>query len=122
MIANERPLIECTTRWQMFQLLGTVTEKLWPGMSQVPGLQGVKFRHQPYNRLAQRFPTLTPNGLDLLNKCVLRRHASIALCWFRFVVLTVHRHAREPTTCIQVVVLRSRSTNLCERRLEASVL
>ena len=72
----------------MFQLLGTVTEKLWPGMSQVPGLQGVKFRHQPYNRLAQRFPTLTPNGLDLLNKCVLRRHASIALCWFRFVVLT----------------------------------
>ena len=61
---------------RVFRLLGTPNEKIWPGFEDLPGVRKVKFAHQPYNKLRQRFPKASPSGaptvsdlgFDLLNR------------------------------------------------------
>ena len=65
-------------------VLGTPSEKVWPGFRNLPGIERVKFPHQPYNHLRKLFPgdnqsetkdhttslttPLTDAGFDLLNR------------------------------------------------------
>lgn len=49
------------------RLLGSPSERIWPGLAALPG--GGSLRPtQPYNYLRQRFPRLSDEGLDLLNR------------------------------------------------------
>ncbi|CAL9206370.1 unnamed protein product [Musa hybrid cultivar] len=60
---------------KIFRMLGTPSEKIWPGFSKLPGAK-VNFVKQPYNKLREKFPpisfsghpTLSEAGIDLLNK------------------------------------------------------
>ncbi|KAJ4712531.1 Kinase family protein [Melia azedarach] len=60
---------------KIFKTLGTPTEKIWPGLSKLPGAKA-NFVKQPYNLLRKRFPAasftgspvLSELGFDLLNK------------------------------------------------------
>jgi len=52
----------------IFQLLGTPTDKIWPGFSSLPSFKSIKLPHQPYNNLKQKFPQLSQHGIDLLNR------------------------------------------------------
>lgn len=86
---------------KIFRTLGTPTEKIWPGYSNLPGAK-VNFVHQPYNMLQKKFPrtsftgspVLSDLGLDLLSKLLTydpekRITAKDALehAWFREVPL-----------------------------------
>mmetsp|Transcript_5760 Transcript_5760/g.6258 ORF Transcript_5760/g.6258 Transcript_5760/m.6258 type:complete len:403 (-) Transcript_5760:36-1244(-) len=53
---------------QMFKLLGTPNEKLWPGFSKLPNVQKVKFENQPYNNIRSKIAKdrLTETGFLLL--------------------------------------------------------
>eukprot|EP00731_Ephydatia_muelleri_P015350 Em0008g1070a len=53
---------------QIFKELGTPNDEIWPGYSQLPGVQKITFAKQPFNNLRKRFPYLTSNGFDLLNR------------------------------------------------------
>eukprot|EP00117_Sycon_ciliatum_P038897 scpid46869/ scgid28828/ Cyclin-dependent kinase 11B; Cell division cycle 2-like protein kinase 1; Cell division protein kinase 11B; Galactosyltransferase-associated protein kinase p58/GTA; PITSLRE serine/threonine-protein kinase CDC2L1; p58 CLK-1 len=53
---------------QIFKLLGRPNEKIWPGWKDLPAVQKVTFAEQPYNHLKEKLPTLTGNGIKLLNK------------------------------------------------------
>ena len=59
---------EIETLDKIFKLLGTPNEKIWPGLHRLPNVQRVMFVEQPYNNLRSKFPFLTQNGLDLINK------------------------------------------------------
>ncbi|CAN7987124.1 unnamed protein product [Ixodes hexagonus] len=51
------------------QDLGTPSEKIWPGYSELPLVKKVTFTEYPYNNLRSRFGhTLSNLGFDLLNK------------------------------------------------------
>nr|QYW07098.1 G-type cyclin-dependent kinase 2 [Dimocarpus longan] len=60
---------------KIFKTLGTPTETIWPGFSELPGAKA-NFVKQPYNLLRKRFPAtsftgspvLSESGYDLLNK------------------------------------------------------
>ncbi|KAF7838194.1 Cyclin-dependent kinase G-2 [Senna tora] len=60
---------------KIFQTLGTPDEKVWPGLTQLPGSKG-RFVKQPYNLLRKKFPVasftgspfLSELGFDLLSK------------------------------------------------------
>jgi cell division cycle 2-like protein len=52
----------------MFKLLGTPNEKIWPGLSELPSAKKISISHQPYNNLRQKFPFITENTFDLLNR------------------------------------------------------
>uniref|UniRef100_A0A1J3E3L2 cyclin-dependent kinase n=1 Tax=Noccaea caerulescens TaxID=107243 RepID=A0A1J3E3L2_NOCCA len=60
---------------QIFAVLGTPSETIWPGFSSLPGAKA-KFRKQPYNLLRKKFPAasftgapvLSELGFDLLNR------------------------------------------------------
>ncbi|KAK0588163.1 hypothetical protein LWI29_035270 [Acer saccharum] len=60
---------------KIFKTLGTPTETIWPGFSELPGAKA-QFVKQPYNLLRKRFPAasftgspvLSELGFDLLNK------------------------------------------------------
>lgn len=51
----------------IIELLGTPSESIWPGFSQLPACQKFTLRSQPYNNLKTKFPTLSQAGLRLLN-------------------------------------------------------
>nr|CAH7753181.1 unnamed protein product [Callosobruchus chinensis] len=48
-------------------LLGTPSDAIWPGFSDLPALQNYTLKQQPYNNLKQKFPWLSAAGLRLLN-------------------------------------------------------
>jgi len=51
--------------------LGTPTEKIWSGVSELPAMKKCTFTEYPYNQLRGRFGSLlSDRGFDLLNKCV----------------------------------------------------
>ncbi|KAH7549747.1 hypothetical protein ACOSP7_025325 [Xanthoceras sorbifolium] len=60
---------------KIFKTLGTPTEAIWPGFSELPGAKA-NFVKQPFNLLRKRFPAtsftgspvLSESGFDLLNK------------------------------------------------------
>ncbi|KAJ3675441.1 hypothetical protein LUZ60_004483 [Juncus effusus] len=60
---------------KIFRILGTPSEKIWPGFKNLPGTK-VNFVKQPYNKLREKFPrtsfsgrpTLSEAGFDLLNR------------------------------------------------------
>lgn len=60
---------------KIFRTLGTPDEKIWPGLSKLPGAKA-KFVKQPYNMLRRKFPAasftgspvLSELGFDLLKK------------------------------------------------------
>ncbi|CAL0325300.1 unnamed protein product [Lupinus luteus] len=60
---------------KIFRTLGSPDEKIWPGLSKLPGSKG-KFIKQPYNMLKRKFratsfiglPVLSELGFDLLEK------------------------------------------------------
>jgi cell division cycle 2-like protein len=61
---------------KVFKLLGTPTDRVWPGFTELPLVRKIKFVQQPYNNLRNRFPARTPDGraalsdkgFDLLNR------------------------------------------------------
>ncbi|XP_064459445.1 cyclin-dependent kinase 11B-like isoform X2 [Ornithodoros turicata] len=54
---------------RIFKDLGTPSEKIWPGYSELPLVRKVTFTEYPYNSLRGRFGhTLSNLGFDLLNK------------------------------------------------------
>jgi len=72
-LVKRRPLLPGKTEMAVidliFQLLGTPTEKIWPGFSNLPLVQSlVSLPKYVYNNLAVEFPELSSNGLDLLDR------------------------------------------------------
>jgi serine/threonine protein kinase len=53
---------------QIFKLLGTPNEDVWPGMSKLSLVSSITFVKQPYNYINDEFSLLTANGRDLLSK------------------------------------------------------
>jgi serine/threonine protein kinase len=70
-LANKRPLwpgdSEIDMLFRIFRLLGTPTERLWPGVSQLPDFKG-SFPKWPTQDLAPKCPNLDADGIDLLGK------------------------------------------------------
>lgn len=66
-----KPLLPGKTEIQQIDmivgLLGTPSEAIWPGFSQLPAVQNFHLRQQPYNNLKDKFPNLTAFGLRLMN-------------------------------------------------------
>lgn len=104
MLANE-PLFkgnsEVNQLDKIFRTLGTPSEKIWPGFSELPGSKA-NFVKQPYNLMRKKFPAasftgttvLSESGFDLLNRLLtydpeMRITADEALehDWFREVPL-----------------------------------
>src|SRR5947209_15725157 len=48
-------------------LLGTPSDKIWSEFSSLPALQNFSLKHQPYNNVQDKFPSLSGAGRDLLN-------------------------------------------------------
>lgn len=75
----KKPLFSGTTEVdqidKIVKTLGTPTETIWPGLSELPGAKA-NFAKQPYNLLRKRFPAasftgspvLSESGFDLLNR------------------------------------------------------
>ncbi|XP_035825776.1 cyclin-dependent kinase 11B [Aplysia californica] len=54
---------------RIFKDLGTPTETIWPGMSELPGCKKVTFNNHVYNVVRNRFGSyFTDLGFDLMNK------------------------------------------------------
>eukprot|EP00095_Tigriopus_kingsejongensis_P002975 maker-scaffold267_size230776-snap-gene-1.30 protein:Tk02975 transcript:maker-scaffold267_size230776-snap-gene-1.30-mRNA-1 annotation:"cdk10 11" len=55
---------------RIFKLLGTPSEKIWPGYNQLPAVQKVKFVDYPISHMRHKFPStmLSDAGLALLKK------------------------------------------------------
>lgn len=55
------------------QDLGTPSDKIWPGYSQLPLVKKAQFADYPYNHLRDRFKSrLSDQGFNLLNRFVLK--------------------------------------------------
>ncbi|KAJ3025440.1 UNVERIFIED_CONTAM: hypothetical protein HDU68_007124 [Siphonaria sp. JEL0065] len=71
-LVNKEPLFpgqgEIDQLSKIFKLLGTPSEKVWPGFTELPNAKSFNFKHQPFNNLKLRFPSLTANGIDLMEK------------------------------------------------------
>jgi len=72
-LVKRRPLLPGKTEMAVidliFQLLGTPTEKIWPGFSMLPLIKGLSsLPKYVYNNLPVEFPELSSNGLDLLDR------------------------------------------------------
>ncbi|KAI8809110.1 kinase-like domain-containing protein, partial [Cladochytrium replicatum] len=71
-LVNKEPLLpgrsEIDQLSRIFKLLGTPTEKIWPGFSKLPNASVINFPSIQHNLLRQKFPYLTDNGRDLLLK------------------------------------------------------
>lgn len=51
------------------QDLGSPSEKIWPGYSELPAVKKMTFTEYPYNHLRKRFGALlSDQGFDLMNK------------------------------------------------------
>ncbi|KAK9880999.1 hypothetical protein WA026_014342 [Henosepilachna vigintioctopunctata] len=70
-LLGHKPLLPGRSEIQQLELivdlLGTPSNAIWPGFSQLPALQNFSLKQQPYNNLKQRFPWLSAAGLRLLN-------------------------------------------------------
>lgn len=54
---------------RIFKDLGTPNEKIWPGVSELPGMKKCTFTEHPYNTLRKTFGSyLSDSGFDLLNR------------------------------------------------------
>ncbi|KAL3314552.1 hypothetical protein Ciccas_006825 [Cichlidogyrus casuarinus] len=51
----------------IIDLLGTPTDKIWRGLSELPAMKTITLKKQPYNNLRHTFPWLSDAGLRLLN-------------------------------------------------------
>jgi len=51
----------------IIDLLGTPSDSIWPGVSDLPALKEFTLKQQPYNNLKHRFAWLSASGLRLLN-------------------------------------------------------
>ncbi|WAR11649.1 CDK10-like protein [Mya arenaria] len=49
------------------QLLGTPNDMIWPGFSELPAIQKITLKKQPYNNLRHKFSWLSDAGIRLLN-------------------------------------------------------
>eukprot|EP00741_Cyanophora_paradoxa_P025593 tig00000383_g24697.t1 len=71
-LLNHTPMLPGKSEAQQlqltFQLLGAPSEKIWPGLSELPGAKGMALPHQPYNNLAQKFRGHSALAVDLLNR------------------------------------------------------
>mmetsp|Transcript_7096 Transcript_7096/g.20027 ORF Transcript_7096/g.20027 Transcript_7096/m.20027 type:complete len:259 (-) Transcript_7096:211-987(-) len=67
-----RPLMNGQTEMHqldlIFKLLGSPSERIWPGLKDMPLWSKVTTPHQPYSFLKQEFPGLSSAGIDLLCK------------------------------------------------------
>lgn len=54
----------------IFRDLGTPNERIWPGVTQLPGMRNGVFTEYPYNQLRRRFTEKQISGLgfELLTK------------------------------------------------------
>jgi len=52
----------------IYKLLGCANEEIWPGYNSLPNVQNITFNHSPDSSLREKFPNLSDNGFDLLNK------------------------------------------------------
>lgn len=70
-LLGHKPLLPGRSEIQQLELivdlLGTPSDAIWPGFSELPALQNFTLKQQPYNNLKQRFPWLSAAGLRLLN-------------------------------------------------------
>lgn len=67
----------------IIHLLGTPTEKIWPGLTELPMTQKVHLFQQPYNNIKTNFPELQPEGIDPLHSLFVydpQRRATAAQC------------------------------------------
>lgn len=57
----------------IFRDLGTPNERIWPGVSQLPGMKNTIFTEYPYNQLRRRFTEkqISASGFELLTRFVL---------------------------------------------------
>jgi cyclin-dependent kinase 10 len=66
-----RPLLPGRSEIQQIDLIidmfGTPTEKIWPGLNDLPSLKNFSLRQQPYNNVKQTFQWLSHAGLRLMN-------------------------------------------------------
>uniref|UniRef100_A0A7N8XNT2 cyclin-dependent kinase n=1 Tax=Mastacembelus armatus TaxID=205130 RepID=A0A7N8XNT2_9TELE len=54
---------------KIFKDLGSPSEKIWPGYSELPAVKKMTFTEYPYNNLRKRFGALlSDQGFDLMNK------------------------------------------------------
>lgn len=51
----------------IIDMFGTPTEKIWPGLNELPSLKNFTLRQQPYNNVKQTFSWLSSAGLRLIN-------------------------------------------------------
>ncbi|XP_044269221.1 cyclin-dependent kinase 10 [Tribolium madens] len=70
-LLGHKPLLPGRSEIQQLELivdlLGTPSDAIWPGFSELPALENFSLKQQPYNNLKQRFPWLSAAGLRLLN-------------------------------------------------------
>ncbi|RXG53867.1 Cyclin-dependent kinase 11B [Armadillidium vulgare] len=66
---------------KIFKDLGTPSDKIWPGYSQMPVIKKTQFAYYPYNHLKQRFKTrLSAEGFSLLNSFLTYNPAKRITC------------------------------------------
>ncbi|KAJ8302444.1 hypothetical protein KUTeg_018840 [Tegillarca granosa] len=51
----------------IIEMFGTPNDAIWPGFSDLPGLENITLKKQPYNNVRHTFPWLTDAGVRLLN-------------------------------------------------------
>ncbi|CAK8671064.1 unnamed protein product [Clavelina lepadiformis] len=70
-----KPLFPGKSELEMIELiiemLGSPSDAIWPGFSNLPAVKAVYLRKQPYNNLKHRFPWISEAGLTLLNLMLL---------------------------------------------------
>lgn len=65
----------------MLQDLGTPSDKIWAGYSELPMVKKVTFTEYPYNNLRSRFGhNFTDLGFDLLNRYYIYRYITFVQC------------------------------------------
>ncbi|KAI9013835.1 kinase-like domain-containing protein [Phycomyces nitens] len=71
-LINNEPLLpgrsEIDQIDKIFKLLGTPSEEVWPGFTNLPHAQNVAFVKQPYSNLRSRFVCMTEAGIDLMSR------------------------------------------------------
>jgi len=70
LLCNEpilRGMSELDQLSQIWKLLGSPNEKIWPGFSELPNAKKISI-HQPYSTLRHRFKNLSEQGFDLMNR------------------------------------------------------
>ncbi|KAB7502471.1 Cyclin-dependent kinase 11B [Armadillidium nasatum] len=66
---------------KIFKDLGTPSDKIWPGYSQMPVIKKTQFAYYPYNHLKERFKTrLSAEGFSLLNSFLTYNPAKRITC------------------------------------------